>query len=77
RPAILVGWCLAFAFALRETDAFVMLRAGQSALASRLYANVVFAREDELAALALVFALVCATPLLVLSATHGLRGSRA
>lgn len=53
RPLAL-GGCIVFAMAMRELDTFIMLRAGQNSLTYHLYANVVFARADETAAIALM-----------------------
>lgn len=63
--ALVAAWCLSFAFTLRELDALIMLRAAQSSLTFQLYSNVVFARQEEIAALALVLALVTAAPLIL------------
>jgi ABC-type Fe3+ transport system permease subunit len=59
------AWCVSFCFTLRELDSLIMLRAGQQSLIHHLYANVVFARQDEVAAIALVLAAITFLPLLV------------
>jgi ABC-type Fe3+ transport system permease subunit len=53
---VLAAWCVSFCFTLRELDTLIMLRAGQQSLTFHLYAHVVFARQSELAAIALVLA---------------------
>jgi iron(III) transport system permease protein len=63
--SIAAAWCVSFCFTLRELDTLIMLRAGQQSLTHHLYANVVFARQDETAAIALILAMVTFTPLLV------------
>lgn len=63
--ASLVAWCVGFGFAMREMDALLMLRAGQRALGFKLYSSVVFARDSELAAMALIQALTSALPFLL------------
>lgn len=63
--ALLAAWCLSFAFTLRELDALIMLRAAQRSLTFHLYSNVVFARQEDVAALALVLAAVTAAPLVL------------
>ncbi len=65
RTSALGAWCVAFAFALRETDASVLLRAGQSSLTYHLYSHVVFAREADVAAIALLVAGAGVLPLAV------------
>lgn len=59
------GWCIAFCLTLRELDTLVMLRAGQQSLTFHLYSNVVFAREDQVAAIALLLLLVTIAPIIV------------
>lgn len=63
--ALAAAWCLSFAFTLRELDALIMLAAGQRSLTFYLYSNVIFARQEQVAALALVLALVTAAPLVL------------
>jgi len=65
RGPLLVAWCLSFCLALREIDTLIMLRAGQQALTHRLYAHVVFAREEEVAALALILSAATIAPLVL------------
>lgn len=65
RRALLAAWCLSFAFTLRELDALIMLRAAQRSLTFHLYSNVVFARQEDVAALALLLAAVTAAPLVL------------
>lgn len=67
RP-VAVGWCLGFCFAQRDLDALFMFRASQETLLHRLYTNVVFARPDETAALALLLTLTVAVPFVLLVA---------
>lgn len=69
------AWCVCFCFALRELDVLIMLRAGQDSLTFFLYSNVIFARQDEVAALALLLAAMIFAPLMlyVLLARHVLR----
>jgi iron(III) transport system permease protein len=62
---IIAAWCVSFCFTLRELDTLIMLRAGQQSLMYHLHANVVFAREDETAAIALILVMVTFTPLLI------------
>lgn len=62
--ALAGAWCVGFCFSLREIDAFVMLRAGHDTLLFLVHRSVVFARDDEVAALALVTMLVTIAPLL-------------
>jgi ABC-type Fe3+ transport system permease subunit len=57
--------CIAFAFSLREIDSVMVLRAGQDTLLHAVYSNVIFARESDLAALALILATLTGTPLLL------------
>lgn len=71
--ASLVSWCVGFGFAMREMDALLMLRAGQRALGFKLYSSVVFARDAELAAMALIQALTSALPFLLFLAASTLR----
>jgi len=63
-PALALSWCVGYCFSLRELDTMVMLRAGQQALPFRLYSEVIFSRSDEVAALALILAIVTALPLI-------------
>ncbi len=59
----LLAWVLSFCFALRDLDGLQVLSAGQRTLPHWLYSNVIFARESEVAALAL---LLCAATYLPL-----------
>ncbi|TVQ32174.1 MAG: iron ABC transporter permease [Phycisphaeraceae bacterium] len=62
---VIGAWCVSFCFTLRELDTLIMLRAGQSSLTFHLYSNIVFARSDETAALALILSLTTAAPLIL------------
>ena len=62
---VVSAWCISFCFTLRELDTLIMLRAGQRTLPFHLYSNVVFARREEVAALALILAGVTIAPLLL------------
>lgn len=64
-PTLLAAWCVGLGLTLRELDTLIMLRAGQQSLPFHLYANVIFARDDEVAALALILALATFLPLAV------------
>lgn len=58
------AWCISFCFTLRELDTLIMLRGGQQALTFYLYSHVVFVREDQVASLALLLAIMTYAPLL-------------
>lgn len=66
RRALFTAWGVSFAFTLREVDTLFMLGPGQRTLAFHLQANIVFARSNEVAALALLLLLITVTPLLLL-----------
>ncbi len=65
RSPIAAAWCVSFCFTLRELDSLIMLRAGQQSLTFHLYSSVVFARQDEVAAIALLLACITFAPLLI------------
>jgi iron(III) transport system permease protein len=71
--AALVAWCVGFGFAMREMDALLMLRAGQRTLGFKLYSSVVFARDAQLAAMALIQALTSALPFCLFFAATTMR----
>lgn len=62
RSPMMAAWCVSFCFSLRELDTLIMLRAGQQSLTFHLYSNVVFARQDEIAAIALLLAFITLAP---------------
>ena len=62
---VVAAWCISYCFTLRDLDTLIMLRAGQRTLPFHLYSNVVFARQEEVAALALILAGVTIAPLLL------------
>lgn len=64
-PTFVSAFCVAMCISLRELESFIMLAAGQESLTFKLYANVVFARRADLAALALILTLVTYLPFLV------------
>lgn len=70
------AWCIGFCFALREMDTLVMLRAGHDTLLYLVHRNVVFSRDDEVAALALLALLVTIAPLLLWLAIERVFGRR-
>lgn len=61
--ALVGAWCASFCFGMRELDALVVLRSAHDTLSCALYRHVVFARESELAAQALLLVGVVAAPL--------------
>jgi ABC-type Fe3+ transport system permease subunit len=62
--SLIAAWCFSFCFSLRELDALQVLSAGQETLPYWLYMNIIFKREDEVAALALLLCLLTYLPLL-------------
>lgn len=62
-PSLLAAWCVGMGLTFRELDTLIMLRAGQQSLPFHLYANIIFSRDEEVAALALILALVTYLPL--------------
>lgn len=62
---LITAWIIGYGFALREIDTLVMLRAGHDTLLYRLHRNIVFAPDEEVAALALLTLLVSMAPLLI------------
>ncbi|MCC5874793.1 MAG: iron ABC transporter permease [Candidatus Sumerlaeia bacterium] len=70
---LIAAWCVAFCLTLRELDTLVMLRAGQQSLTFHLYSNVVFAREDQVAAIALILLMVTMAPLFLFLLVTGRR----
>lgn len=65
RRSLVSAACVAFAFSLREIDSLIVLRAGQDTLLHAVYSNVIFARQEVLASLSLVLALITGLPLLL------------
>lgn len=65
RSPIAAAWCVSFCFTLRELDTLIMLRAGQQSLTFHLYSSVVFSRQDEVAAIALLLVGITFMPLLL------------
>lgn len=59
------AWCISFCFTLRELDSLIMLRAAQQSLTFHLYSSVVFSRQDEVAAIALLLACITFAPLML------------
>ena len=63
--ALIAAWCFSFCFSLRELDTLQVLSAGQETLPYWLYMNIIFKRDDEVAALALLLCLLTCLPLLL------------
>lgn len=61
-PTMAASFCLLFCFTMRELDVMIMLRAGQGGLPFQLFSNIVFARQAETAALALLLAATTLVP---------------
>jgi len=72
RRGLVAGWILGFAFSMRELDTMVLIPEGNATLPFRVFNEIHFGRDPEIAAISLILVFLIALPLLL----HGLLARR-
>ncbi len=65
RHSLIASWILAFLFSMRELDTMVLIAAGNDSLPFRVFNEIHFGRDPEIAAICLIMVFLIALPLVL------------